>query len=373
MAETAASSKAPFDLYRLAFFLAALTAIRAIGFPPDIWGGDFSHHANELIFGFMLVQLFGFMLKALPRWIGRPVLGNCPTCSLLAAQALVFAIGCMDLHLGAQLRSIVGLIGVIALSINAIRARSRRTYPLLALAIAHAGTGIIAAYDLWAGATMLGFCLILAICFEVGNRIFPMVIDAGRSRDGLRPPSTPSPWLLMIQRLASHMTLLLLAFGLPCGVPAAVAGVGGFAWMIHIAPWQAFRNGGVRFMTFAMAAKRAGFLLLAVDGSMGLQLSSAVAIHVLAIGGLASLAVAIATSIVRKRNGRSFHHSALGTATYACLAAALAWRVAYAFYPEMNSLLHASQTFWLFGFAGYAVLVMQRPEAEPRPALTKSS
>lgn len=362
MPETKTSSRASSgsgwtaDYFRFALLLAALTAIRAIGWN----GGDYSNHANELIFGFMLVQLFGFMLKALPRWVGRPILGPHWVRLILLVQALAFFAGFVDLGLGAQLRSIVGLCAVAALSVTAIRARAARTYPLLALAAAHAGTGMIAAWDLWPGATMLGFCLILAICFEVGNRIFPMVIDAGRTRDG--GPSLPLPpvWLSAIQRVTSLMTLLLWAFDLPYAIPAALAGLSGLAWMIRIAPWQAFRQGGVRFMTFAMAAKRVGFLLLAIQALAGIRLPLAVPIHVLAIGGLACLAVAIATSIVRKRNGQSFQHSAVGSATCLLLATALALRVAYALYPDSAAdLLSATRTFWLLGFSGYALLVLK--------------
>lgn len=361
MPEANAPAKPPFDYFRIAFFLAALTAIRTIVSPIEIWDGDFSHHANEMIFGFMLVQLLGFMLKALPRWVGRPILAPHLIRLILVAQALAFLLGLHDLALGAQLRSIVGLSAIAAFSVTAIRARATQAYPLLGLAAAHAGTGIIAALDLWSGATMLGFCLILAICFEVGNRIFPMVIDSGRTRDGRPSRPLPPAWLSLTQRITSLLTLLLWAFDLPYGPVAALAGISGLLWLIRIAPWHAFHYGGVSFMTFAMVAKRIGFLLLSIQALPGSPIPLAVPQHVLAIGGLASLAVAIATSMVRKRNGQSFQRSLLGTATYFCLACALAQRIGYAFHPEYGlSQLHTAQAFWLAGFAGYAVLVLRR-------------
>jgi|GEM_PF-1554087 len=361
MPEGNAQTQAPFDYFRIAFFLAALTAIRAIAFPSEIWQGDYSRHANELIFGFMLVQLFGFMLKALPRWVGRPILAPSLIRLFLFAQAIAFLLGIYDLSLGAQLRSIIGLTAVAALSATAIRAQAVMAFPLLALASAHAGTGIIAALDLWSGATMLGFCLILAICFEVGNRIFPMVIDSGRTRDGRPSRPLPAKWISLTQRISSLLTLLLWAFDLPYALAAALASISGIIWLAQIAPWHAFQYGGVRFMSFAMLSKRVGFLLLAIQAWPGSTMPLAVPQHVLAIGGLASLAVAIATSMVRKRNGQSFQRSFLGTTTYLCLAGALALRVAYALYPEHGlGLLHGAQGFWLAGFAGYAVLVLRR-------------
>ena len=361
MPETSAAARAPFDYFRIAFFLAALTAIRAIAFPSDIWQGDYSRHANELIFGFMLVQLFGFMLKALPRWVGRPILSPPLIQLFLAAQAMAFLLGLHDLALGAQLRSVIGLAAVAALSITAIRSRAIQAFPLLALAAAHAGTSIFAAFDLGPGATMPGFCLILAICFEVGNRIFPMVIDSGRIRAGRPSRPLPVTWLSLTQRITSLVTLLLWAFDLPYALPAVLAGISGMIWVLHIAPWHAFQYGGVRFMTFAMVSKRAGFLLLAIQAMPESTMPPAVPQHVLAIGGLASLAVAIATSMVRKRNGQSFQRSFLGTATYLCLAGALALRVGYSIHPDYGTgLLHAAQAFWLAGFAGYAVLVLRR-------------
>lgn len=361
MPETNAAQKPPFDYFRIAFFLAALTAIRAIAFPSEIWQGDYSRHTNELIFGFMLVQLFGFMLKALPRWVGRPILAPPLIRLFLFAQAIAFLLGLYDLTLGAQMRSAIGLAAVIALSVTSIRARAIMAFPLLALASAHAGTGIVAAFDLWSSATMLGFCLILAICFEVSNRIFPMVIDSGRTRDGRACRSLPAKWISLTQRISSLLTLLLWAFDLPYALAAALAGISGIIWLAQIAPWHAFQYGGVRFMSFAMLSKRVGFLLLAIQAWPESSMPLAVPQHVLAIGGLASLAVAIATSMVRKRNGQSFQRSFLGTATYLCLAGALALRVGYAAFPEYGpGLLHAAQAFWLAGFVGYAALVLRR-------------
>lgn len=366
MPEANAPTKAPFDYFRIAFFLAALTAIRAIASPSEIWQGNYSRHANELIFGFMLVQLFGFMLKALPRWVGRPILAPPLIRLFLAGQAITFLLGLYDLALGAQLRSIVGLAAVAALSVTAIRARAIVAFPLLALAAAHAGTGMIAAFNLWHGSTMLGFCLILAICFEVGNRIFPMVIDSGRTRDGRPSQPLPAGWISLTQRISSLLTLLLWAFDLPYALPAALAAISGMIWLIQIAPWHAFHHGGVRFMTFAMVSKRIGFLLLAIQALPQSTMPLAVPQHVLAIGGLASLAVAIATSMVRKRNGQSFQRSFLGTATYLCLAGALALRIGYAVFPEYGQgLLHAAQAFWLAGFGGYAVLVLRKAIVRP--------
>jgi uncharacterized protein involved in response to NO len=361
MPEGNARTQAPFDHFRIAFFLAALTAIRAIAFPSDIWQGDYSRHASELIFGFMLVQLFGFMLKALPRWVGRPILAQPLIRMFLFAQAVAFLLGIYDLALGAQLRSAIGLAAVAAFSVTAIRARAIMAFPLLALAAAHAGTGIVAALDLWPGATMLGFCLILAICFEVGNRIFPMVIDSGRTRAGRPSLPLPAGWICLTQRVSSLLTLLLWAFDLPYALAAALAGISGMAWLILLAPWHAFQYGGVRFMSFAMLSKRAGFLLLAIQAWPGSAMPLAVPQHVLAIGGLASLAVAIATSMVRKRNGQSFQRSFLGTATYLCLVGALALRVGYALYPAYGpDLLYGAQGFWLAGYGGYAVLTLRR-------------
>lgn len=360
MHEAGSVPEPPFDLYRFAFLLAALTAIRAIGFPLQIWQGDFSQHASELIFGFMLLQLFGFMLKALPRRTGGPILTAAMVRAILIAQAVGFLVGLADLQIGAQLRALIGFAAVAAISASAIRSRCKSTYPLLALAAAHAGTGILAAFKLWPGAIMLGFCLILAICLEVGNRIFPMVVDAGRMRDGMPSRSLPPVWLAHTQQVLSMATLVLWAFDLPYTIVAFGAGISGLVWLIRIAPWQAFHHAGVAFMTLAVTAKRLGFLLLSIQAWPGSALPIAVPLHVLAIGGLASLAVAIATSIVRKRNGRSFQRSILCSSTYACLAAALLLRLVYALSPEWTAALHGSQAFWISGFCGYAMLLLRR-------------
>lgn len=116
------------DPFRVAFVLAALTALRAIG--PDIAPGigDITTHPNELIFGFFGIQLFGFLTVALPRWIGRPITPAPMLWAVLVAHAATFLWGCFDPELAGLLRALVTLCGVILLLSRSLRPARRRKH-----------------------------------------------------------------------------------------------------------------------------------------------------------------------------------------------------------------------------------------------------
>ncbi|MBP0575315.1 NnrS family protein, partial [Mycobacterium tuberculosis] len=72
-------------VYRYAFILAAVAALKPV-LPPVT--ADIAGHHLELIFGFLPLQLFGFLSAALPRWIGRPLLPAPLAVVLLVLHAL---------------------------------------------------------------------------------------------------------------------------------------------------------------------------------------------------------------------------------------------------------------------------------------------
>ena len=351
--------------FRVAFLLAALTAARAIG--P--WFGDPATHADELIFGFLVLQLFGFLLVALPRWIGRP-LGPAPAIWLvLAAQGAAFLLGFHDLELAGRLRSLIGLAGVALLLANTPAGKTAATFPVLLLAGLHAGLGVGRYTFDWAGSTMAGMALILLICLEVSNRVGAALVAVARERAG-RPPRPALPgWLRLAERASAALALVLFGLDGPAGLPALIAGLLGGHWLWHQRVWQIKPYAGVVIMVVGMVWKRVGLLLLAA-WSFGVgDVPQLAVIHVLTIGGLATLAIGIATSIVRKREKRSLTPSGLANLTYAAIIAAMAARVGGALVPDWHDgLVMTGRWLWLTAFTGYFAFVIAhafRPLAKP--------
>ncbi|MBS0562552.1 MAG: NnrS family protein, partial [Proteobacteria bacterium] len=83
--------------FRPFFLLAALWAALAVplwlmllagrtdlptAFPPVLW------HAHEMLFGYALATLAGFLLTAVPSWTNRPPLQGAPLAALVALWLL---------------------------------------------------------------------------------------------------------------------------------------------------------------------------------------------------------------------------------------------------------------------------------------------
>lgn len=344
------------DPFRVAFVLAALTALRAIG--PEV--GDIATHPNELIFGFFSIQLFGFLTVALPRWIGRPITPTPVLWTVLTAHAVAFLWGCFDLEMGGVLRSLATLSGVVLLLSATPPDKTAETLPILGLAALHALVGVAAYLYPWPGVTMAGLAIIVLICMEVSNRIGLAVLAVARERAGY-PKLTPVPAVIALpQRVFAILALALWGLGWNAGWPALAAFLFGMAWLVHIQPWRIKPYAGCVILAVGLLWKRLALLLLALADLGVADISPFAIIHAFAVGGLATLAIAIATSIVRKKDKRSLMPSLLADVIYVAIAAAAIARVGAAMDIELyDTLIPLARWSWAVAFLGYIVFTLR--------------
>ncbi|MCM5556485.1 NnrS family protein [Pleomorphomonas sp. JP5] len=358
------------DPFRVAFVLAALTALRAIG--PDVAPGigDIATHPNELIFGFFSIQLFGFLTVALPRWIGRPITPAPMLWAVLIAHAAAFAWGCIDLDQAGFLRALVTLSGVVLLLSVTPPGKTAETLPILGLAALHGLIGIPAFLYGWPEATMAGLAVIVLICIEVSNRIGIAVLAVARERAGY-PKLKPVPTFIALpQRVFTILALALWGLGWNAGWPALAAFVFGVAWLVHIQPWRIKPYAGCVILAVGLVWKRLAFLLLALKDLDIADVSPFAVIHAFAVGGLVTLAIGIATSIVRKKDKRSLMPSLLADIIYVAIASAAIARVGAAIdFSLYDTLIPVARWSWAVAFLGY-VLFTLRGAIWP-PATTK--
>lgn len=347
---------APLDPFRVAFVLAALTALRAIG--PEI--GDIATHPNELIFGFFSIQLFGFLTVALPRWIGKPITPAPVLWAVLLAHTIAFIWGCVDLELGGILRALATLSGVVLLLSTTPPGKTAATLPILGLAALHALIGIAAYLYAWPETTMAGLAVIVLICIEVSNRIGIAVLSVARERAGY-PKLTPVPaYIGLPQRAFTVLALALWGIGWNAGWPALAALLFGMAWLTHIQPWRIKPYAGCVILAVGLLWKRLAFLLLALKDLGIADISPFAVIHAFAVGGLATLAIGIATSIVRKKDKRSLMPSLIADVIYVAIAGAAIARVGAALDFELyDTLIPVARWSWAVAFLGYILFTLR--------------
>lgn len=352
--------------FRVAFILAAMTAIRAVspGFGPEY--ADPSIHVDELVFGFFSVQLFGFLTIAQPRWVGHP-LGPCTGIwAYLLAEIACFLWGFFDLATAAEARNLVGLFGVVLILANTPPGKTAATFPVVLLAALHLLVGAIGHRLAWAGTDMAGLAVIVLICLEVSNRVGAALIVVARERAGRPPLATPPKWIHIVERIASAIALALWGLGINAGPAAAVATLAGGLWLAALRPWEIRPYAGVAILVVGMVWKRVAFAALAINDLGIAEVPSFFVIHAFAIGGLATLAIGVATSLTRKRDGKALARSPLADFTYGAIALAALLRTGAAIFPSRHEpLILTARIAWIVAFAAYALFVARRALAKP--------
>jgi uncharacterized protein involved in response to NO len=353
-------------VYRYAFILAALAAAKPVlpAITEDITG-----HQRELIFGFLGLQLFGFLAASLPRWLGRPLQPAPLIVVLLVLHGLALLWSFPVPEMGFQARTLVTLFAALVFAVNAVAARAWRAGPVLALTVVHAVAGVVVAY--WPAAETVairvGFGAIVLLCCEITTRIVAALVPVARERHGLPAIAPPPPILATVVRYGGIVTFLAWAGAgvtpdasaptAVLAVAAAATGAAGLAWLARLRPIEVAAVPGLGVLLLGVVFMRGGFVLLAL-AALGLGVEQVVAVHAFAIGGLAMLAIGIATSIVRRREETAFVRSPIASAAYAGIAVTVALRLAANLAPEhYDSLLTAARNVWTVAFAFYAAFV----------------
>ena len=160
--------------------------------PPPLW------HGHEMLYGFIVAAIAGFLLTAVPSWTGRRGFAGWPLGMLAAlwllARALIAtsAIWPLPLVAAIDLMFLPALIGYVVPPL--VRERNRNT-PLLAVLAALWGIGIDFYWGLFRADPMLaGHALLVAIdvilllVTVIGGRIVPAFSTSALRQRGIASP-----------------------------------------------------------------------------------------------------------------------------------------------------------------------------------------
>ncbi len=304
-------------------------------FAPMDW------HVHEMLFGFVMAAIGGFLLTAIPNWTNRPPVAG-PALATLTALWAVGRLACaISDVIGPVLAAALDLLFPVTLA--AVVARellaggNRRNYPLLlpitALGVANAlmhldAIGVAVPPGLgW----RMGLGCVLLLIAVIGGRIVPAF-----TRNWLRPrggPSVPQPGRLDIAALALLVTGLLAWVVLPdqpvTGVVLIAAAV---AHLARLARWRGWATRAEPLLTVL----HAGYLWLAGGiGLLGLSaltpaVPPAAAIHALTAGAIGTMTLAVMTRATLGHSGRALTADGVLTAIFVLVIAAALARVASA-------------------------------------------
>jgi len=315
---TASAKFALWDLgfrpfYLLASAFAAVSILLWVGQYTGVLAGHLRGsiwHGHEMLFGYTMAVVTGFLLTAVPNWTGKPT----PRGAALAALAALWLAGRVLVLTPFATASAVAnaafpLAVALAIGIPLVQARNRRNYFFVALLVLQ-GFAVLAFHLSQArlvawpqGASLqLGLDVVLFIIAVVGGRVIPMFTNNGVP--GARATRHP-----MVEKGALGGVLLLIATDVvpvPGGVVAALALLVAAVHAARLWLWQPWltRRAPLVWVLHLAYAWIVAYLALRGLAALGL-VSPLFAVHALTVGAIGGMTVGMMTRTGRGHTGRA--------------------------------------------------------------------
>jgi uncharacterized protein involved in response to NO len=347
----------------------------AIAIPTAFSAVDW--HAHEMIFGYGGAVVAGFLLTAIPNWTGRLPVAGVP----LAALASLWAAGRVAVFVSAPIGRTaaaavdVGFLVVFA-ALAAREVVAGRNWKnlkvvglVLALALVNLGFHVedattgLAEVSIRAALGLMVFLILL-----IGGRVTPSFTRnwIARMGAGARPAPFGRPDGAVLALSGAALVAWVAApEGAATGVLALAAG-GGNLW--RLPRWRglaARRDALVLVLHAGYLLAALGFVAAGASALWPARIPYAVGVHVWAIGAVGVMTLAMMTRATLGHSGRALIASKTTVFAYLCVVAALAARLAMAFWPDAAlPLMHVAACAWVLAFAAfllaYAPMLIRR-------------
>jgi uncharacterized protein involved in response to NO len=331
-------------------------------FDPVAW------HVHEMLFGFVVAAIAGFLLTAIPNWTGRMPLQGLPLALLvviwLAGRLAVYGSERIGVGIAAalDLAFLALLLGVVLREILA--GRNWRNLPmpvvLLGLLVANALTHADAAGIAATGplGQRLGIGIVVLLISLVGGRIIPSFTLNWLKKRG--ETSLPARFDGLDRVALGLLAAALAAWVLvPESHVAGAAMVGaGLAALIRVVRWR----GHLTLVEPLVWSLHLGYvwvpigLLLTGFSAFLPDVPEIAGLHALTAGAMGGMTLAVMTRATLGHTGRPLIADRWTAAAYLLVAAAAALRVAAPFSVDgYLALLWAAGLAWCAAFGLFAV------------------
>ena len=323
-------------------------------------------HAHEMLFGYSSAVLAGFLLTAVPNWTGRLPVSGWPLFFLFSvwfAGRLVFLAPGL---VGAEVAAAVDSLFLPALLVICVRevlaGRKWKDLKVVSgLAALSVGNTLFHLQVLLEGhpelAIKLAISAYVVLVTIIGGRIIPSFTRNWINKSGRT--AFPAPYghldsvaiLLGISALAAWILL-------PEGpVVARLAAVAFLLHLVRLMRWRGWTTLSEHLVTVLHVAYLfvpLGFLAIAM-ASLEI-VSPMAALHVLTVGTVASMMLAVMTRATRGHTGRVLTASQTTSAIYLAIVLAAVLRPAADLFPDQAQALYGlSGLAWLAAFGLYLV------------------
>jgi len=337
-------------------------------------------HGHEMLHGFALAVIAGFLLTAAMVWTGHETLRGKRLIALVGlwiAGRVLMLTGPSGLWAAAVVNTAVPLVVASGIIGPIIKARSTRNTPFIALLFVLSAAEVALfgeALGYWVGfrsaALWLSLDVVAIMIVIVGGRIIPMFTKnaVGCEVRQANLLDRAAPWSLVAVAIAHA--------GGPLMPSAALYSLCGLAGLINLlrmrgwGSWGASRTPFVFILHLGYGLLALGLLTEAITGWTALEPVHP-GRHVLALGGVTMLCMGMMTRVALGHTGRPLHPPAGTHALYAAVALSTVLRISATFVVDYSRpLLWAAGLLFAGAFAGYLALysgylISPRPDGKP--------
>ncbi|AZZ44183.1 NnrS family protein [Pseudomonas sp. NPDC047961] len=301
-----------FALLAIPLWIAAWTGLWP-GFQPT--GGWLSWHRHEMLFGFAMAIVAGFLLTAGQTWTGQPgVSGN-----RLMALAVVWLLARLGWLFGLPLALLIPLDLLFMLGVTGLMARmlwvakQKRNYPIIAVLGLMTAADVLVLCGIALGddglqrqGVLAGLWLVAALMAIIGGRVIPFFTQRGL---GHTEAVKPWLWLDVALLVGTGLIAALYAAGvalqqnLGLGVLFLAIGAG---HLLRLVRWY---DSGIWRVPLLWSLHLAMlWLVIAATGlalwNFGLLDSSSSSLHALSVGSMSGLILAMIARVTLGHTGR---------------------------------------------------------------------
>ncbi|HEY8555419.1 MAG TPA: NnrS family protein [Burkholderiales bacterium] len=334
-------------------------------------------HGHEMVFGYTLAVIAGFLLTAVRNWTGRPTPSGAPLAALaalwVAARIAVltpFAAAAMWLN------AAFPVAVAVAIGVPLVQARNRRNYFFVALLLGIAAAILVlhlamrgdSAFPARSG-LVIGLDIVLFVISVIAGRVVPMFTNNG-------VPGAQARRNIWVERASLGGVLLLLALDVlraPAAAIAAVAAAAALAHGVRLALWDTRRTLGTPLVWVLHAGYAWVVVHLALRaGAAAGFVAESLALHALAVGAIGGLTIGMMTRTARGHTARPLVADRWETTAYVLVLLAAVVRVfgGSLFPAGYVATVIGAAALWSAGFAIYFVRywpILTRPRLDGRP------
>ena len=270
-------------------------------------------HAHEMIFGYAMAIIAGFLLTAAKNWTGVPTINGWPLFLLLLCWLLARILSFFDLFIWQAVFDNLYLLGlVIALAIPITKAKHWKSLGIVVKIFLILGSNIV----FYLGTTgqiedgeriglYSGLYLVISLVLMLSRRVMPMFIQNGV---GYPVELTNRAWL---DRACLILFLIfwIAEVSIPNGkIATLLAAILFILHSIRISGWYThgiFKQPLLWSIYFAYGFLILGFLIKALAGIT--DISPNLAVHAFTYGGIGMMTMAMMSRVARGHTGRNIY------------------------------------------------------------------